>query len=249
MLLTEIDHFSHSHRLKLMPVEAPYQCDGCKELGFAPCYQCTMCSFHLHEECARAEPNISHKYFKKCNFKFYEENLRGGVRICDACGKDIQGFLYQCSHEKAFDLHPCCAKLKETLTGPEGIKLYLSNKVQLKCLKCQRKKTSNRVKGFSYVSSSGKYCYHVACVKDLIVDNWRRAHFSGITEVNGHLALQNIAVPSQEVALLSGQSSMLRKAKTFCKKALLYIRLVVSAIFGNPTDLIFAILEPLLSNN
>jgi len=126
MKYTEITHPSHPHDLVLGSAEEPYQCDGCKEVGFGPCFKCEQCNFNLHEECAMPEPSAFHPFFSKCDFRFYENAPGSSDRFCDACGKDVRGFVYQCSHEN--DLHPCCMKLQRTLIG-DGVKLHLSDKV------------------------------------------------------------------------------------------------------------------------
>jgi hypothetical protein len=46
------------------------------------------------------------------------------------------------------------------------INLELKEKAPSKCLICQRKKISKKIKGWAYVSTCGEYCYHVKCVKD-----------------------------------------------------------------------------------
>ncbi|XVF83651.1 hypothetical protein PTKIN_Ptkin16aG0507100 [Pterospermum kingtungense] len=236
MRLTEIDHFSHPHRLHLESTEAPYRCDGCKEEGFGRCYQCPYedCNFHLHEECGNASLSISHPYLKTCNLKFHQKNPTSKDRYCDACGMDINGFVYQCSHKDAHDLHPCCAKLPKALSN-NGVEIYLSKEVRSKCLRCERKVIANGVKGWSYVSSCGKYCYHVACVREAILEDWRRGS-------NG-LELQNIS-SSREVVVPSGESSWRKNAR----KLWLIVKLAVSVIFGDPVTLIASLIQALSSN-
>ncbi|KAK6272882.1 hypothetical protein POUND7_009965 [Theobroma cacao] len=238
MRFTEIDHFSHPHRLLLESAEVPFRCDGCKELGFGLCYQCPYekCNFHLHKECGNAPPSTSHPFLKRCNFKFYKETPGWRARFCDACGLDIKGFLYQCSHEHAHDLHPCCAELPKSLSS-NGEKIYLSNQVRSKCLKCKRKEIANGVKGWSYVSSCGNYCYHVACVKEAIIENWQGGYFQ--LDVTNEL---QISGPSQELAGRNGGTSGWRKAR----KLWLILKLVVSAIFGDPVTLISSLVQALL---
>ncbi|XWS07768.1 hypothetical protein CRYUN_Cryun41cG0019100 [Craigia yunnanensis] len=246
MRYTEIDHFSHPHRLLLVSTQIPYRCDGCKELGFGLCYQCPYeeCNFHLHEECGNAPSSISHPFFKTCKyFKFYKETPGCRARFCDACGMDINGFLYQCSNEHAHDLHPCCAKLPKSLSN-NGVKINLSNEVGSKCMKCKRKEIANGVKGWSYVSSCGNYCYHVACVKETIIENWKMGYFqTDVTNGENGLELQNIA-PSQEVVVSSGESSRWKKTR----KLWFILKLVVSAIFGDPVTLISSLVQALMSN-
>ncbi|KAJ6325255.1 hypothetical protein OIU76_012354 [Salix suchowensis] len=250
MGLTKITHSSHSgHFLLLKYPQEPYKCEGCKELGFGRCYECEHedCSFYLHEECAHATPSAFHS-FLKCSLKFHPRAPQGGERFCDACGQDVLGFVYQCKHKRPHDYHPSCLKLKRTLITEDGTRLHLKEKPPSKCLNCRSSRTSNGIKGWSYVSSCGQYCYHVACVKDMILENWRNGYFlqdGNVNEVNNYRALQS-SIPNREVALPGGRSSskttqILRKAKTA-------VMLIISALFGDPTALISLVIQQLLSD-
>ncbi|XVF23884.1 hypothetical protein REPUB_Repub13aG0078000 [Reevesia pubescens] len=176
MKITEIEHFSHRHKLELSYSQTPYQCDGCKELGFGPYYQCSKekkCDFHLHEKCAVADPFACHPFFSNCTFEFRKK--RKGGKSCKSCGKDIQGFMYK--SKKAY-LHPCCLKLPNTLNGDGGLSLILKDKASSKCLICQQKEISKgKIKGWAYVSSCGKHCYHVGCVNNMNFENWKKGYF------------------------------------------------------------------------
>ncbi|KAK8334208.1 hypothetical protein V6Z11_A10G258700 [Gossypium hirsutum] len=169
MKITEIDHFSHRHKLELSYSETPYQCDRCKELGFGSSYQCNnkKCNFHLHENCGVAKPIATHSFFKNSNFKFKKKGKRG--KTCNACGKDVQGFMYK---SKETYLHPCCLKLPSTLNGNfngGSLRLNLEVKASTKCLICQNKEIyKGKLKGWAYISSCGKHCYH----------NWKMGYFN-----------------------------------------------------------------------
>nr|KJB73893.1 hypothetical protein B456_011G259400 [Gossypium raimondii] len=114
MKIMEINQFIHCYKLELSYFKMPYQCDGCKELGFGSCYQCNnkKCDFHLHENCGVPKPITTHSFFKNSNFKFKKKRKRG--KTCKACGKDVQGFMYKF---KETYLHPCWLKLPSTLNG------------------------------------------------------------------------------------------------------------------------------------
>ncbi|KAK6933181.1 DC1 [Dillenia turbinata] len=246
MKYTEIEHSSHHHPLLLKPAKTPYICDGCRELGFGTCYQCEACNFHLHKECAlpNSHPS-SHPLLKKCQFNFYESKEN---RVCDACAKDLQGYMYQCSNG-VHDLHPSCLNL-ETKLRSEGVTLCLVEKAPSRCLKCDRKEISERVKGWAYVSSCGRYCYHVACVKKMILDKWEEGYFVGQGDLfdPSSLAIQGI-VTNQDIVLPGGSSSSSSKVKKYAKMALIVLKLIISSIFGNPIDGISALLQPLLFNS
>ncbi|XP_050210979.1 uncharacterized protein LOC126661207 [Mercurialis annua] len=245
MRLSKINHFSHPHPLILKDPQAPYQCDGCKERGFGLCYECEYegCNFSLHDECANAPQSAYHPFLKDCNLSFHSKAPQHGERYCDACGKDILGFVYQCNHKRPHDLHPCCIKLQRALTA-DGVTICLSDKLPSKCLKCGCKDIAKRVQGWCYVSSCGKYCYHVACIKELIVESWRNRQET-VTHESSSRDLQSMNT-SQEIVRQSGSSSRVKK---LLKLARTVVMLIISAIFGNPTTLILALAEQLFSNN
>ena len=248
MGLTKIKHPSHSqHCLLLKYPQEPYQCNGCMGIGFGPCYECEHedCSFYLHEECANAAPSTSHP-FSKCSLKFHDKVPQEGERYCDACGEDVSGFVYQCKHKNPHDFHPRCLKLPRTLTTEDGLMLQLRKKLPSKCLYCGSKETSNRIQGWCYVSSSYQYCYHIACVKNMILEKWRKGYFIQDGNVKAsYLALQTFN-PSREIVLPSGKSSS--KAKQIWSTAKTVIMLIISALFGEPTTLISVLVQQLLSS-
>jgi hypothetical protein len=95
---------------------------------------------------------------------------------------------------------------------------------------------------WSYESSCGKYSYHMACVKDLILENWRRDYFDG-----NNIALQ-IMVPNQDIVQQTGGSSSRTKLSKYWKRAKVVLELIISAILGDPTTLIATLIQSLLSN-
>jgi len=250
-LITKIKHSSHSeHFLLLKYPREPYECNGCRVLGLGPCYECEHedCSFYLHEECANATPSALHSFNSKCSLRFHSRAPQRGRRFCDACGQDVLGFVYQCKYKKPHDYHPSCLKLQHTLTAGDGTRLHLRKKLPSKCLNCGSRKTSNKIEGWSYVSSCGHYCYHVACVKDMILKKWKEGYFlqdGNVNETDNYLTLQS-AIPSRELELPSRKSSS--KARNIWRKAKKAIMLIISALFGDPTTLISVLVQQLLSD-
>ncbi|CBI32534.3 unnamed protein product, partial [Vitis vinifera] len=111
MKYNEIPHFSHpQHKLKFEYIELPFKCDGCKEAGIGSRYKCSICDYDLHTHCALPSPSITHPFYTKCSFQFLPRPPGDAARFCNACEKDINGFLYHCN-SCGFDLHPCCARL------------------------------------------------------------------------------------------------------------------------------------------
>ncbi|KAM0941333.1 putative chromatin regulator PHD family [Dioscorea sansibarensis] len=240
MIEEEIDHHpSHpGYKLKQENMERPYTCDGCKELGFGTCYTCTntACNFHLHKDCVHPEEIISHSFFPNLYFHFLKEGLPN--RYCDACGKDINGYVYHC-YDGGYDLHPCCAKLPhvfENVVTDEGdeLNLVLRKKVSSKCYKCGKKKLSKEVKNtWSYVSEKKKVHFHVCCVKDMVCESWKES-----------LQIEKVdACPKLKVKLYKegkwiGSGSKFGKLKTVLKLALTF---AIAAVIGDPTAMVVAL--------
>ncbi|KAI4346973.1 hypothetical protein L6164_007831 [Bauhinia variegata] len=251
MEITEMNHPSHPHTLTLKPPGVPYHCSGCQELGFGPSYRCDYddCRFILHDECANAPSTGVHRFFKNSHFKFYEQPPGSKTRVCDACGKDILGFVYHCPRTE-YDLHPCCMKLKESISDNGAkITLKLCNKVPSNCLKCNSRNTFNGIAGWSYASRDGKYCYHVSCVKEMVVEKWKMGYFSA-GESNRTQMLDyesQVAMTSTEMMQI-GQGSIGRTVSKYIRIAKIMFKLIFSAIFGDPISAIAALVEAMVSN-
>ncbi|KAG6413358.1 hypothetical protein SASPL_126067 [Salvia splendens] len=128
MKYIEISDTSHAHNLKFEYAEAPFKCDGCKEAGIGSRYKCGgACEFELHTHCGIPSPTITHPFYHKCSFQFMRRPPGPVARYCNACEKDVVGFVYHC-RLCGFDLHPCCAKLPMMIDDGE-IKLYMYKKV------------------------------------------------------------------------------------------------------------------------
>ncbi|KAK7340886.1 hypothetical protein VNO77_21603 [Canavalia gladiata] len=238
----------HSEALQYKAPGAAFRCSGCHELGFGVSYCCERCSYILHEECTNPVSHAIHPFFPKSYFEFYVTAPGHRTRYCDACGKDVGGFVYHCSQTR-FDLHPCCLKLKGTISDEEGrVTLELCEKVPSKCAKCKHRNVVDGVKGWSYVSRDKKSCYHVLCFKELIAENWKRGYFSQQTnsiEMSGERDYSQIAVRNMEMVRTGGRSRTIRK---YTKIAVVIFKLIFSAIFGNPISAITALVEALVTD-
>ncbi|KAG8480289.1 hypothetical protein CXB51_024819 [Gossypium anomalum] len=52
-------------------------------------------------------------------------------------------------------------------------------KALAECLICQNKEISKgKLKGWAYISSCGKHCYHVGCVNNMNFENWKTGYFN-----------------------------------------------------------------------
>lgn len=236
--------------MQLKQHEAPYRCSGCREVAIGHSYHCgnNSCNYILDEKCANADSFAFHPFFRDSDFKFHEKAPGHRVRYCDACGKDVLGFVYHCS-STGYDLHPCCLRLKREISDEqEGVTLKLCKEVPKKCGKCKHRNVVDNVKGWSYVSSGSEesYCYHVSCVKELILENLNRTetNSTGMSDREySQLALRSMGIVQR------GESSRSSgKIRKYTKIAVLVFKLIFSAIFGNPISAIAAVMETLVSD-
>nr|GEW02063.1 C1-like protein [Tanacetum cinerariifolium] len=253
MKYIEISHLSHpEHRLTYDYAQIPFKCDGCKEAGIGSHYKCTICDYDLHVHCALLSASISHPFYTKCSFEFFTMPPGSEPRYCNACEKDISGFVYHCK-ACGFDLHPCCAKLPTMLDDGE-VKLYLYRKVRSACHKCGRKGRS-----WSYRSACKKYNLHVACAKEMLMESWHGIYYGPVgVEENGYycggMYGQNwtleTRMPNLKLTLQSyHRMDKMRKGKIkkCCRIAAFTVQFVISAVLGDPTTLIAGVVGALIS--
>lgn len=237
MKYSEIPHMCHpQHKLKFDYIELPFKCDGCKEAGIGSRYKCSICDYDLHTHCALPAPSITHPFYTKCSFQFLVRPPGDVPRFCNACEKDITGFLYHCN-SCGFDLHPCCAKLPMVLDDGE-MKLFLYRKVSAPCDRCGRKGRS-----WSYRSKCKKYNLHVACVKEMLVESWQEIYYG-----RGNGRKPETRIPSIKGTLQAHHHNRSKgRVKKCCDMAGLAMQFVVSAILGDPTTLIAGVVGSLMS--
>ncbi|CAI0377579.1 unnamed protein product [Linum tenue] len=235
MKYSEISHFSHpQHKLRYEFTEFPFKCDGCKEAGIGSRFRCSTCDFDLHQHCAVPSPySLHHPFYTKCSFQFFSRPPGDVPRYCNACGRDVAGFLYHC-RDCGFDLHPCCAKLPVVIDDGE-VKLYLYRKVSSPCHRCGRKGRS-----WSYRSTCKKYNLHVACVKDMLVENWAGGGGGGSSRRFG------TRIPTLKNTV-NVQRKSKGKVKKCCEVAGLGVQFIVAAVLGDPTALIAGLVGILIS--
>ncbi|CAM8922618.1 unnamed protein product [Rhodiola kirilowii] len=220
MKYSEITHHFHhpQHKLKLETSQAPFRCDGCKEMGLGSRYKCDLCDYDLHLQCALPSPTINHSFYIKCSFNFLSHPPGVKPRICNACRSDLKGFVYHC-HKCGFDLHPCCAKLPMEISDGET-RMFLYRKVWSKCYKCGR-----RGRSWSYRSKCKKYSLHVACVREMVVEGW----------------MDELGFGSGRLLLHGGGERKGKKGviKRGCEVAL---QIVITAVLGDPSALIAGVI-------
>ncbi|XP_073526052.1 uncharacterized protein [Phyllobates terribilis] len=233
MRYVEIDHWGHpQHKLKMEYTEVPFKCDGCREVGIGSCYRCRLCEYDLHVLCALPyAPTLCHPFYSRCCFHFLSRPPGNAPRYCNACHKDVTGFLYHC-RECGFDMHPCCAKLPLVLD--EGnMRLCLQPKASSSCHRCGGKGRS-----WTYRSSCKKYSLHVACAKEMLVDNWHSFYLTteGATT----------RIPALKGRCFRHTIGAANPKRKCCAVAALALQFVISAVLGDPTPLIVGLVTSLM---
>ncbi|KAK9165634.1 hypothetical protein Scep_000825 [Stephania cephalantha] len=235
----EIAHFSHpQHTLRFEYIEVPFKCDGCKEVGIGSRYKCSYCDFDLHMHCALPSSSISHPFYPKCSFQFLTRPPGDVQRYCNACEKDVSGFVYHCN-SCGFDLHPCCAKLPRVLDDGD-MKLFLYRKVSASCHRCGRKGRS-----WSYRSTCKNYNLHVACAKEMLVESWHELYFGR----GGRGRKLETRIPSLKGTLGNhhGSRSSKSKVKKCCEMAGMAVQFIISAVLGDPSAIIAGVIGSMIS--
>ncbi|KAL7602049.1 hypothetical protein Lser_V15G24727 [Lactuca serriola] len=239
IFISNFNHHEHEHNLNHNYTQIPFKCNGCKEAGIGSNYTCTTCNHNLHIHCAPPSPSISHPFYTKCTFQFLPTPPGSLPRYCNACEKDILGFVYHC-HACGFDLHPCCAKLPTILDDGE-VKLYLCRKVRSSCHRC-----GGRGRSWSYRSVCKKYNLHVSCAKEMLVESWHDICYGG--GMYGQNWNVEIKIPSLKGTLMKNYHKKTKgRMKKCCKIAGLALQFVISAVLGDPTTLIVGVVGALMS--
>ncbi|XP_059458969.1 uncharacterized protein LOC132188508 isoform X2 [Corylus avellana] len=235
--ITDIQHSSHPHQLTWMGAQAPYHCNGCKEEGFEPCYQCEECDFHLHEQCGlAARGSILPHPFEKSKFKFYGQHTENGMNFgfCVACGQNIRGFMYESSCKKPVRIHPCCLKLQQIISV-DGVTLELREKISRlskACLICQTRKVSKEIRGWAYVSKCGNFCCHVACFKAMTLKNWKASCLCPETDGSSTF----------ELKLGLGDANGTGHSEKWLGKMKFLLQIIIGAILGEGISVIVELL-------
>ncbi|KAG7011836.1 hypothetical protein SDJN02_26742, partial [Cucurbita argyrosperma subsp. argyrosperma] len=224
------------HNLNLSHTDTPFNCAGCHEAGIGFNYQCLQCDFTLHKLCAMAPPKITHPFYPKCAFDFFFSPPGAAARFCDACRNDVSGFVYHCKR-CGFDLHPCCANLPQVLDDGEH-DLYLSMKLSGPCHRC-----GGRGPGWSYKSKCRSYNLHLSCVKELLVESWQAMYLK--VDKNKVIEVQT-RIPSLKGTCQSHPRGRGKVEQGFLM-ASRAVRCIVSAMLGDPTAMIAAVVGSLIS--
>ncbi|KAI4390162.1 hypothetical protein MLD38_002302 [Melastoma candidum] len=237
----ELVHPAHpNHRLRLEYSETPFDCDGCREAGIGLKYRCTQCSYNLHKACGSAPRTVSHPFYRRCEFDLHHAPYDSNPRVCDACGGDIHGFSYHCRC-RDLDLHPCCLNLPQVLNDGSEDALFLSPKLTGSiCCYCGGREGF----GWGYRSRSKEYSLHVSCVKKMLVERWLASYFKvddkRVRELHTKIPRLNSGVGK----MVTNNRNGLGKYGEIAGGVL---RLVVSAVLGDPTSIIAGVIRGLVS--
>ena len=235
-----ISHSAHTaHKLKLVTTAGdPFRCDGCMQPGDAHRYRCEPCNFDLHICCALPAATVQHALFKECTFTFHHEPpAPASCRRCDACGDDVDGFVYHCGERDLdLDLHPCCAQLPVRFVQ-DGQAFELRKEASRRCGFCGDK--GHRRKFWAYRSyyDAGEVLYlHVGCLKD--------AHRTRNIGGGGHVVLAGAPIMEGLLQSLPRRTRSSRGFERFRKIVNVVVSVMIAVIFGNPMALITAVAGP-----
>lgn len=140
-----------------------------------------------------------------------------------------------------------CSKFPTKIANGDVV-LRLCDKMSSKCSLCGRKKYREEEKSWSYVSEGGGEVHlHVACVTDMLVEAWERQNCAS----RSILAAQNNITRARETAPSKLQLSLKRGGNgrnwwlvaTNTARILRIVVSVVAAIFGDPTHLVFNLID------
>ncbi|XP_022944065.1 uncharacterized protein LOC111448615 [Cucurbita moschata] len=233
----ELTHPIHPcHKLRLEYTETPYNCDGCKEAGIGYKYKCHQCAFTLHKACAIAAPRTTHPFYQKCEFKLYYHPPGKCKRVCDACRTYVHGFVYHCD-SCDFDLHPCCANLPQVLDDGKR-DLYLCSKLSSSCHGC-----GGTGLGWSYRSQCGAYNLHLSCVKEMLVESWLAVYLN----VDKNRVRQMVTSIPRLKGSLQNRPVVRGSVGKYGQMAGAAARAVVSAVLGDPTAMVAAVVSGIVS--
>ncbi|KAL8145694.1 uncharacterized protein LOC141705853 [Apium graveolens] len=235
------------HELVLRNFKKPFNCDGCKEKGFGPRYRCESndCDYVLHEKCKFRSETATHDFYPDCTFEFFyqpfgrcdKKKCKECGTFCNACGKDINGFVYHCE-DKDLDLHPCCLELQNKMVI-NGMKFRLIEKLTSKCIWCKSRSLKGTSEGgWSYKSKCDQYHFHVYCIKEMMQESWKtedRKDESSLLLKNSDLRVARRS---------NGGSSRSRK---YWKIVKVFMTAVVAILLGDPTALLATTLFNLIT--
>ncbi|KAF7120984.1 hypothetical protein RHSIM_Rhsim13G0022800 [Rhododendron simsii] len=241
------DCLKHDHELEPKSYNKPFKCNRCREDGFTLGYRCKHCSYGLHKGCLNPKPEITHDLFPGSIFKFCEEP----GNFCDACGMEIHGHSYSCK-EDGLDLHPACSKLPGKLPI-SGRDFVLCKEFKYKCFWCKREKPSwlveTKFAGLCYVSKRDKFSCHVHCLSLVMQENWKRGRGDldpddDNDDANDAISKVLVNVDLKRMTIAKGSGG--KGGGKFPRVVTVFLKTIISILFGDPTGLIVCALSELV---
>ncbi|KAG1337885.1 putative DC1 [Cocos nucifera] len=131
------------------------------------------------------------------------------------------------------------------------MKLVLHRKVTSKCYRCGKKELRKSAKSWSYMSTCKKCHLHVACVKEILLENWEKKHphagkFKCKVETENSLALES--KDSKLQIVVQNKERKPGKLTKFMKMLKVAITLIMAAVVGDPTALVATLIASLINN-
>ncbi|KAL6139247.1 hypothetical protein ACLB2K_064524 [Fragaria x ananassa] len=137
-----VHHFSHEHSLEQTssPLKQNQTCAGCS-LMILPgkdYYSCRKCPFFLHQLCYNMPRKNRHPAHPNHYLNLHPSPSNKGAINCNACGKLVAGFYYDCA-ECGLYYHSLCSILPfsiATSSHPHALKLSFFPPCDLCCDIC-----------------------------------------------------------------------------------------------------------------
>ena len=116
-IVTEIEHFSHEHDLKLIDdeIQSNQKCDGCVRAIIPPFYSCAKCNFFLHKSCIELPRKKRHLLHRHTLTLLPKAPYESKSFWCNACRRSCNGFSYNCETCN-FNLDVQCSLISKILT-------------------------------------------------------------------------------------------------------------------------------------
>ncbi|KAH6757234.1 hypothetical protein C2S52_023562 [Perilla frutescens var. hirtella] len=161
-----LKHFSHEHPLE--HVESCFDgdrvCSACK-LAIRPnsfFYQCKVCKFSLHKVCYSMPKKAMHPADPNHSLNLLTSFVAEETNECEACGRYIAGFYYNCT-KCSLHFHMLCVAMplsvKIPSSHPHILKLELKPLYDFKCDICDRPSYH----GWHYHCRACEFDAHVSC--------------------------------------------------------------------------------------
>ncbi|PSS15728.1 Rho-type GTPase-activating protein 4 [Actinidia chinensis var. chinensis] len=166
------------------------------------------------------------------------------MRICNACGRKINGCSYHCKAKDLY-MHPCCSNLKGKLRI-ERTDFILRDEVKYKCLWCNNKRPDlidgTGPPGWFYVSKENKFYCHVYCIWQMVFEAWKNDGFHGTDDDdddNLTMALSKIDLK----AMANSKGNGGGRCSKILKRVSIFLRMIFGILLGDPTAFLPLFLE------